>query len=202
MKKLKFCKDEETIIIDIPTLAQKGSECYYDTENSGSEDAYDSSTSDSEYFPSSSSDNESKSDTSDIFPSIPKIYPRTYNKKKIILRKICPRINFKNDDKDADLDVNKDEDFDVNKEDHLETILPHQSYGEKVADYSPSTPVYDEDEKDRFEKFNILLKLQNQNNSILDDNNKAEDYLYDKDEMTSDEIRTRLEDIFTSDEDI
>ena len=52
----------------------------------------------------------------------------------------------------------------------------------------------------RFERFNISLELPN--NSILDANNKDEDHLYDKDEMTSDEIRTRLEDIFTSDEDM
>ena len=209
MKKLIFCKDEETqLIIDIPTLAKKGSENYSDPENSGSEYAHNLSTSDSEYFPSSSnsSDNESKSDTSDIFPSIPKIYPRTYNKKRIILRKNYPRINLKNDNKDADQlnDVNKDEDLDDGHkdEDQLETISPYQSYREGIANYGPSTPVYDEDEKDRFERFNISLGLQD--NSILDDDNKDEDQLDNgnKDEMTADEIRAMLEDIFASDEDM
>ena len=70
--------------------------------------------SDSEYFPSSdSSDNElstscspepSKSETSDddIFPSIPKIYPRTYQRRKIILvkKKNDPRINLNFDNED------------------------------------------------------------------------------------------------------
>ena len=177
MKRIKFWKDEEsTLIIDIPTLANKGSECYYDTENSESEYAYDSSMSDSEYFPSSSSDNESKSDTSDIFPSIPKIYPRTYNKKRIILRKNYPRINLKNDNKDADQlnDVNKDENLDDGHkdEDQLETISPYQSYGEGIANYGPSSPVYDEDEKDRFERFNISLGLPG--NSILEENPEIE----------------------------
>ena len=93
MTKLIFCKDEETKLIkDIPTLSQKSPGFDSDSENSEieSEYAYNLNKSDSEYFPSSdSSDNElstscspepSKSETSDddIFPSIPKIYPRTY----------------------------------------------------------------------------------------------------------------------------
>ena len=91
MTKLIFCKDEETKLIkDIPILSQRSPVFYSDSENSESEYAYNLNKSDSEYFPSSdSSDNElstscspepSKSETSDddIFPSIPKIYPRTY----------------------------------------------------------------------------------------------------------------------------
>ena len=190
IKKIKFWKDEEsTLILDIPTLA-KGSEYAYESDMlSNSDSGSDSNF--SEYFPSSSTDNESsKSDTSGIFPPILKIHPGTYHKKKIILRKTCPRINFEDDDKDENLDDDKDENLDVDKDENSD------------VDYSPSTPVYDEDSKDRFEKLNILLKLQNQNNSNLDDD-KAENHLYDEDEITSDEIRAQLNDIFTtSDEDI
>ena len=96
IKKIKFWKDEEsTLILDIPTLA-KGSEYAYESDMlSNSDSGSDSNF--SEYFPSSSTDNESsKSDTSGIFPSIPKIYPRTYKIKKIILRKNYPRINLSN----------------------------------------------------------------------------------------------------------
>ena len=84
----------------------------------------------------------------------------------------------------------------------FQTISPYQSDGEGAADYGPSTPVYDEDEVERFERFNISLELPN--NSILDDNDRDEDHLDNgnKDEMTADEIRTMLEDIFTSDEDM
>ena len=54
----------------------------------------------------------------------------------------------------------------------FQTISPYQSDGEGVADYGPSTPVYDEDEVERFERFNISLELPG--NSLLEENPEIE----------------------------
>ena len=81
-----------------------------------SESASELNKSDPEYFPSSDSSDDdfstscsqepSKSTSDDecfdIFPSIPKIYPRTYQRRKIILvkKKNDPRINLNFDNED------------------------------------------------------------------------------------------------------
>ena len=114
---LKFFNDEEIELIkDITKLSQKSPGFDSDSEME-SESASELNKSDSEYFPSSDSSDDdfstscsqepSKSTSDDecfdIFPSIPKIYPRTYQKSKITLVKKCknelavmkdPRINL------------------------------------------------------------------------------------------------------------
>ena len=122
--------------------------------------------------------------------------------------------NFENDDKNEnfDFDDNDDENFDDNNDDdeNLENDDKNKNYdgddenenSDNNYSYSPSSPLYDEDSKDRFEKLKFLLKLQNQNNPNLS-NDTDENYLNDDDEITADEIRAQLNDIFnTSDEDI
>ena len=146
----------------------------------------------SEYFPetdeSITSEHSIKSidsDTAKLFPPFKKIHPKLYSlKKKIILTKT----GFKNNDENLE---NDDEIYDGDNEN-----------GNSDDDdiYNLSSPLYDSDSNDRFEKLTLLWKIQNQNNdeNYLNNDENFTTANDNFDQITVDEIRSQFND--TSDE--
>ena len=150
----------------------------------------------SEYFPetdeSITSEHSVKSidsDTAKLFPPFKKIHPKLYSIKKIILTKTGSMMKSENNDENLE---NDDEIYDGDNE---------NGNSDNDDIYNLSSPLYDSDSNDRFEKLTLLWKLQNQNNDENYLNNDEKTTANDNvDKITVDEIRAQLND--TSDENI
>ena len=202
---MAFWKDEESSQI---VNLEKGSKHTYESDLLSNTDTKSNSNC-SEYLPTS--DNESitsetsvRSETSSMFPPLIKIHPKTYHIKKIILTKTGSMMKF--DDNNDDIETLEDNDENLENDDEIYDGDNENGNSDNDDIYNLSSPLYDSDSNDRFEKLKFLWKLQNQNN---DDNDTDENYLNnddkttandDVDKITVEEIRAQLND--TSDEDI
>ena len=191
--KVSFWKDEHSY-----KILDKTSKHTYESDSDDLLSNTDKSDC-SEYFPetdeSITSEHSVKSidsDTAKLFPPFKKIHPKLYSlKKKIILTKT----GFKNNDENSE---NNDED--LGNDDEIYDGDNENGNSDDDDIYKLSSPLYDSDSNDRFDRLTLLWKIQNQNNDENylnnDENFNTENDNFDQ--ITVDEIRSHFND--TSDE--